>query len=247
MIKRVLRCGQNRRWRGACRSPYREYGQGKQRCHRRFWPQPREGGGAPSPHLGTVALRARCFVGLAYNIGILLRSAFAHRARSAAVAHAFGHEIGSMRYVGAAWLAALAAFSLPMAPVPAAAADFRSALDDAVVLYDAPSAQSKKLFIVSQGYPLEVVVVLQGWIKVRDAAGALSWVEASKVSVKPRTVMVKVPSAAIRQAADETSPVVFQAQQNVVLELTEAAGGWLRVRHRDGASGFIRVSQVWGV
>jgi SH3-like domain-containing protein len=127
------------------------------------------------------------------------------------------------------------------------AADFRSASEDAVVLYDAPSTQGKKLFIVSQGYPLEVVVVLQGWIKVRDASGTLSWVEAGKVAGKQRTVMVKTSIAQIRQTADETAPVVFQAQQNVVLELTEAAGAWLRVRHRDGVTGYIRATQVWGV
>jgi SH3-like domain-containing protein len=127
------------------------------------------------------------------------------------------------------------------------AADFRSVTDEAVVLYDAPSAQSKKLFIVNQGYPLEVIVVVQGWLKVRDASGALSWVDVTKVSAKSRTVMVKVPLAQIRQTADETAPVAFQAQQNVILELTETAGGWLRVRHRDGSAGFIRVSQVWGV
>lgn len=145
-----------------------------------------------------------------------------------------------MKRGAAALFAALAAQSV-------LAADFRAATDTAVVLYDAPSAQAKKLYIVSQGYPLEVVVVLKDWVKVRDANGALSWVEAAKVSAKQRTVMVRIPVAPIRQAADETSPVVFQAQQNVILELTEAAGNWLRVRHRDGVSGYIRVTQVWGV
>ena len=134
------------------------------------------------------------------------------------------------------------------AALVARAAEFRAAADDAVVLFDAPSAQSQKRFIVSQGYPLEVIVVLQGWIKVRDASGALSWVEAGKVSNKQRTVMVKASVAQIRQAADDNAPVVFQAQQNVVMELSEVvAGGWLRVRHRDGAAGFVRVRQVWGV
>lgn len=156
-----------------------------------------------------------------------------------------------LSYVGAAGRAARAASALWVLALfcaqPAAAAEFRSATDEAVVLYDAPSAQANKLFIVSRGYPLEVVVVVTGWVKVRDAAGTLSWVEATKVSAKPRTVMVKVPTASIRVSADETAPVVFQAQQNVVLELTEAAGSWLRVRHRDGVSGFIRASQVWGV
>lgn len=151
----------------------------------------------------------------------------------------------------AAWAAllALAAQAFTGAFVTSAvAAEFRAASEEAVVLYDAPSVQSQKRFIVSQGYPLEVVVTLQGWVKVRDASGALNWVEAGKVSAKLRTVMVKSAVAQIRLAADENSPVVFQAQQNVVLELSEVAtGGWLRVRHRDGVTGFVRAAQVWGV
>jgi len=150
-----------------------------------------------------------------------------------------------MHFRAAAWLLAtlwlLCATSVP-------AADFRVASEEAVVLYDAPSAQSKKLFVVSQGYPLEVIVVVEGWIKVRDANGALSWVEAKQVSSKQRTILVKAPVAQVRQSADDNAPVVFQAQQNVLLDLTEVvAGGWLRVRHRDGVSGFIRVGQVWGI
>ena len=128
------------------------------------------------------------------------------------------------------------------------AADFRAVVEEAAVLYDAPSAQSKKLFVVNQGYPLEVIVVVEGWIKVRDANGGLSWVDAKQVSAKVRTVMVKAPVAQVRQAADDNAPVTFQAQQNVLLDLTEVvAGGWLRVRHRDGVAGFIRVAQVWGI
>ena len=149
-----------------------------------------------------------------------------------------------MRRAASCLLVALAAQGAQYA----LAAEFRAATEDAVVLFDAPSAQSQKLFIVSQGYPLEVIVVLQGWIKVRDANGALSWAEVNKVSAKPRTVMVKTPVAQIRQAADDNAPVVFQALHNVVMELSEVvAGGWLRVRHRDGAAGFVRVAQVWGV
>jgi hypothetical protein len=34
----------------------------------------------------------------------------------------------------------------------------------------------------------------------------------------------------------------------VVLELVEAAsGGWVKVRHRDGQGGFLKVPQVWGL
>ncbi|MGH8661163.1 MAG: SH3 domain-containing protein [Burkholderiales bacterium] len=119
--------------------------------------------------------------------------------------------------------------------------------ESAAVLYDAPSAKAKKLYVVNHGYPVEVVVQVEGWTKVRDASGEMTWIESKQLTDK-RTVMVRQPVAQVREAADDNAPVAFQAQQNVVLELLEVAGaGWLRVRHRDGQTGFIRVSQVWGV
>jgi SH3-like domain-containing protein len=128
---------------------------------------------------------------------------------------------------------------------PGWTADYRSVADTAAVLYDAPSAKSKKLFVVNQGYPLELVVVVEGWSKVRDANGDLLWVESKHLTDK-RTVMVKAPVAQVREAADDNSPIVFQAQQNVLLDVVEVAGTWLRVRHRDGQTGFVKVAQVWG-
>jgi SH3-like domain-containing protein len=127
-----------------------------------------------------------------------------------------------------------------------AAADFRSVAENAAVLYDAPSAKAKKLYVVSHGYPVEVLVVVEGWSKVRDAAGEMTWIQSKQLS-DARTVMVRTPLAQVREAADDNAPVAFQAQQNVLLELLEvASGGWLRVRHRDGQSGYVRVAQIWG-
>jgi len=127
-----------------------------------------------------------------------------------------------------------------------AAADFRSVAENAAVLYDAPSAKAKKLYVVSHGYPVEVLVMVEGWSKVRDASGEMTWIESKQLSDK-RSVMVRTPLAQVREAAGDNAPVAFQAQQNVLLELLEvASGGWLRVRHRDGQSGYVRVAQVWG-
>jgi len=127
-----------------------------------------------------------------------------------------------------------------------AAADFRSVAENAAVLYDAPSAKAKKVYVVSHGYPVEVLVMVEGWSKVRDASGEMTWIQSKQLS-DARTVMVRTPLAQVREAADDNAPVAFQAQQNVLLELLEvASGGWLRVRHRDGQSGYVRVAQVWG-
>ena len=129
---------------------------------------------------------------------------------------------------------------------PAAALEFRSVSENAAVLYDAPSAKAKKLFVVNRGYPVEVVVLVEGWVKVRDVSGDLTWIESRHLSDK-RTVMVRASVAQVRQSADDNAPVVFQAQQSVILDLLEVhAGGWLRVGHQDGQSGFVKVSQVWG-
>jgi len=126
-----------------------------------------------------------------------------------------------------------------------AAAEFRSVAENAAILYDAPSAKAKKLFVVSHGYPFEVVVVVEGWSKVRDASGEMTWVESRQLADR-RTVLVKVSIAQVREAANDNAPVVFQAQLNVLLDLLEVTGGWLRVRHRDGQTGYVRVSEVWG-
>ena len=113
------------------------------------------------------------------------------------------------------------------------------------MLYDAPSARANKLYVVNRGYPLEVIVSLEGWIKVRDASGGFAWIEA-KHTTDRRTVMIKVPVAQVRQKPDDAAPVAFQAQQNVLLDVVAVSGGWIQVRHRDGAAGFVRAQQVWG-
>lgn len=142
---------------------------------------------------------------------------------------------------------------------PARAAEFRSVGDAPAIAYDAPSAKAKKLFVVSRDYPIEVIVNIEGWVKVRDAAGDLFWLEKKALSDR-RMLLVTVPQAEVRQAADDSAAVVFRAQTGVVLEWQDpsvsAAGtmpaasatpGWVRVRHRDGSQGFVRASQVWGL
>ncbi len=130
---------------------------------------------------------------------------------------------------------------------PVCAADFRSVSGDVAVLYDAPSAKSRKLYLIGRDYPVEVVVTVEGWTKIRDAGGELTWIESKSLGER-RTVMVKVKRAEVRQAAADNAPLVFQVEQNVLLDLVDLTGtGWARVTHRDGQSGYIRLNQIWGV
>jgi SH3-like domain-containing protein len=128
----------------------------------------------------------------------------------------------------------------------AEAAEFRSVQENAAVLYDAPSRAATPLYVVQRHYPLEVIVNLEAWVKVRDHAGALTWIEKKALGEK-RMVLVTAASAEARTRPEDGAPAAFAAVQNVALELIEVApNGWLRVRHADGASGFMRAAQVWG-
>lgn len=136
---------------------------------------------------------------------------------------------------------------LALMPVSALALDYRSVAVPKAVLYDAPSAAAKKLYLLSQYYPVEVIVNLGDWLKVRDAKGGISWIEAKQLSDK-RTVIVTSNNTDIHQAADATSNVVAAVEKNVVLEVldTNPSNGWLKVKHRDGVTGYILISTTWG-
>ncbi|TMH86197.1 MAG: hypothetical protein E6H42_04180 [Betaproteobacteria bacterium] len=141
----------------------------------------------------------------------------------------------------------LAASALLAFACSAAAGEFRSIAENGTPMYDAPSVRAKKLFVASRYYPVEVVIIIDSWVKVRDQAGDLVWVEKKTLSDK-RTVIVTVPVAEVRQAANDQAALVFQAQQGVALDVAEPpAGGWIRVRHAEGQSGYVKINQVWGI
>ncbi len=128
----------------------------------------------------------------------------------------------------------------------ASAQDFVSVGEKPAVLYDAPSLKAKKLFILGPHYPLEVAVVLEHWVKVRDSDGRLFWIEKPLLG-QNHYVMITAPFAEIRQSASDDSPIVFEAKSGVLLEVTgAAANGWIGVTHQDGQSGFVKASQAWG-
>lgn len=127
-----------------------------------------------------------------------------------------------------------------------AALEYLSMADNAVIMYNAPSKKADKLYVASRNLPVEAVVRVEGWVKVRDSSGTLSWVEQKAVSDK-RFVVVIEQQAQVYQAADINSTLVFQAQKDVILEwLDTSVNGWIKVRHRDGQTGYVKITQVWG-
>lgn len=130
---------------------------------------------------------------------------------------------------------------------PALAIDYRSVEVPAAILYDAPSQKAKKLYLIRAQTPVEVVVRLEGWAKVRDAEGTLAWIEAAQLAER-RTLIVTEAGAELRASDKADAPVLARFDKWVVLEhVAAAAPGWVQVRHRDGSSGVVRATQVWGL
>ena len=141
----------------------------------------------------------------------------------------------------------LTAAALLAAATVAGATDFRSVSVPAAVLYDAPSVQARKVWVAPRQMPLEVLTVVNQWVKVRDVSGDAAWIARGELSTQ-RTLVARV-NATVRVAGQEGSEVVFVAERGVLLELVDPTpvSGWVRVRHRDGSAGWVRAAEVWGL
>jgi SH3-like domain-containing protein len=136
----------------------------------------------------------------------------------------------------------------------AGAAEYKTTTEAPTILYDAPSARARPLFVYGRDVPLEVLVVVEGWTKIRDVSGAFGWIPNKSLADK-RMLLVRTQVAEIRANPDDASSIVFRAEQNVLLDLAESAAspgttatpGWVKVRHRDGQTGYVRLGQVFGL
>ena len=125
----------------------------------------------------------------------------------------------------------------------ASALDYGAVTSSSAILYDSPSTKGKKLFVVSRYTPLERVVTLSDWVKVRYQDGTLGWIEKRDLGSK-RYVVVTAALADVRQHPNAAAP---EARKQVALELMEdTRTGWIRVRHAGGASGYVKATAVWG-
>jgi SH3-like domain-containing protein len=126
------------------------------------------------------------------------------------------------------------------------ALEYRSIARHGAVLSEAPSDEAKKLFLASKGMPLELLAEQGNWARVRDRSGGLAWLKKKELSNK-HTVQV-LRETTVYKIADAKSAALYRAGKDLLLDLQEnTRTGWLKVRHRDGVIGFIRIEEVWGV
>jgi SH3-like domain-containing protein len=137
------------------------------------------------------------------------------------------------------------AFLLLAASQTAAAFEFMSVAEPAI-LYDANSLKANKQFVATRYLPVEQIVMLENWAKVRDSGGKIFWIEKRNLSTK-RYVVVTSEVANVRTNWDDSAVIAFSAQRQLGLEwLGNAGAAWVKVRHRDGTTGYVKRNEVWG-
>jgi SH3-like domain-containing protein len=138
-----------------------------------------------------------------------------------------------------------------VASFTAFADEFKQTNEAATIGYEAPSTRATKQFIYSRGTPLEVLVQIEGWYKVRDAQGALVWVERKTLTERSNVQVKSTTPADVFTNADPNAPIAFRVDAGVLLTLvappSPATGAFAQVRHRDGQTGYMRLDAVFGL
>ena len=128
-------------------------------------------------------------------------------------------------------------------------AEFLSVKTKSLILFEGPSSSTKKKFIVTEGYPLKVIVSLKDWKKVEDHLGKVSWVEGKSLD-QERTVITLKSQAIIYNKPNKNEAKLAYIGELVVLNLlsTIITDGWIKVKSSSvGVQGFMKAEEVWGI
>jgi SH3-like domain-containing protein len=133
----------------------------------------------------------------------------------------------------------------------ALADDFKQTNEAATIGYEGPSTRATKQFLYSRGTPLEMLVQIEGWYKVRDSQGALVWVERKTLGERSNVQVKPTAPADVFASPDANAPIAFRVESGVLLSLvappSAATGAFAQVRHRDGQTGYVRLDAVFGL
>ena len=92
--------------------------------------------------------------------------------------------------------------------------------------------------------PVRVVQIVGAWRRVQEQDGTTGWMLASLLSVR-RTGVVTGVYRPIREARDDGSRLLWQAEPGVVGRIGKCDGTWCRIEIGDRA-GYIAQSDLWG-
>lgn len=108
-----------------------------------------------------------------------------------------------------------------------------------------PGTKYAVLWELGSGYPLQVKGKSGNWLKVSDFEGDVGWVYKSLVSRKAHLI-VKKERVNIRSGPGKKYRIVGQANYGVVLRTIKRGKNWVKVKHDNGMTGWVKRSLLWG-
>jgi SH3-like domain-containing protein len=134
---------------------------------------------------------------------------------------------------------------LPVLAAPQRQPQMASAAVDDLSMRTGPGTRYEAHWTVGKGYPFRVIGRKGNWLHVRDFENDKAWVYRSLTNSTPHRV-VKATLANLRRSASTASPIVARAAYGEVLRILQRRGDWLKVRHQDGAVGWVASRLTWG-
>lgn len=108
-----------------------------------------------------------------------------------------------------------------------------------------PGTNHESTWLLSRGYPLEVVGRKGNWLQVKDFEGDKGWVYRPLTDGKQHYV-VKSKVVNIRKGPGTNTRVIGKANYGDVLRTLANKGDWAKVRDADGLVGWVARRLLWG-
>lgn len=107
-----------------------------------------------------------------------------------------------------------------------------------------PGTNYEELWRVHKGYPVKILEKKGNWVKTEDYERDIGWIHRSLLS-EVQTVIVIKDKVNIRGGPGTNHRMIFRAEKDVIFQLVDREGDWLKVKHEDRV-GWIRRDLVWG-
>ncbi|MCD6681951.1 MAG: SH3 domain-containing protein [Burkholderiaceae bacterium] len=147
----------------------------------------------------------------------------------------------------------LAAASLSLAVLLAGAFGPADAQSRQMVSVDRPEINMRtgpgtghdSVWLLSRGYPLQVLGRKGKWLQVKDFENDRGWVYRPLTDRTPHFV-VKTKVANIRKGPSTRTRIVGKAEYGDVLRTLAHKGDWAKIRDADGLVGWVARRLLWG-
>jgi len=108
-----------------------------------------------------------------------------------------------------------------------------------------PGSNYSVLWELGKGFPLKVLGRKGGWVKVEDFEGDTGWIYGKLVTKNPHLI-VKKKRINVRSGPGRHYRLVGKANYGVVFETIKSSKGWVKVKHENGLTGWVKRDLLWG-